>query len=184
MDEVIRATFKNLRSPETDTRYQAFVYMLKATEEQVDWAYEIWDDLVAGLPDPDNHQRAIAAQLLCNLAKSDPQSRILKDFPAILRVTRDDRFVTARHCLQAIWKIGVAGKPQQRLVVNGLVSRYQEASSEKNSTLIRFDIIECFRKLYAATGEKKLRDKAMRLIDEEADAKYRKKYASLWRDAQ
>lgn len=183
MDEIIRTNFENLRSPDAETRYQALVHMLKAAEEQVDWAYEIWDELVATLRDPDNHQRAIAAQLLCSLAKSDPQGRILKDFSAVLRVTRDDRFVTARHCLQAIWKIGVAGKPQQRLVVNGLASRYREASSEKNSTLIRFDVIEGFRRLYAATGEKRLRDMAMRLIDEETDAKYRKKYASLWRGA-
>ena len=183
MDELTRTNFEDLRSPDAETRYQAFVSLLKATEEQVDWAYEIWDELVARLSDPDNHQRAIAGQLLCNLAKSDPQGRILKDFPAVLRVTRDHRFVTARHCLQAIWKIGVAGKSQQRLVVSGLASRYREATSEKNSTLIRFDVIEAFRRLYAATGEKKLRDKAMRLINEETDAKYRKKYASLWRDA-
>ena len=52
----------------------------------------------------DNHNRAIAAQVLCNLAKSDPQYRMLKDFGALLAVIKDERFVTARHCMQAVKK--------------------------------------------------------------------------------
>jgi hypothetical protein len=43
--------------------------------------------------------RAIAAQVLCNLAKSDPKNRMAKDFQALLNVTKDERFVTARRVL-------------------------------------------------------------------------------------
>jgi hypothetical protein len=50
---------------------------------------------VADLGDVDNHVRAIAARLLCNLAKTDPERRITGDFPALLEVTWDSRFVTA-----------------------------------------------------------------------------------------
>jgi len=55
--------------------------------------------MVESLTHMDNHVRAIAAQVLCNLARSDPENRILKDFDALLAVTKDERFVTARHCL-------------------------------------------------------------------------------------
>jgi len=71
----------------------------------VDWAYEVWDDLIEMLSDKDNHVRAIGAQVLCNLARSDPKGRMLKDFEKLLVVTRDERFVTARHTFQAIWKV-------------------------------------------------------------------------------
>ena len=37
--------------------------------------------------------RSIAAQVLCNLALSDPDGRMLTDFPAQLAVTKDERFV-------------------------------------------------------------------------------------------
>ena len=51
--------------------------------------------------------------------KSDPENRILKDFDAVYNVTFDKRFVTARHCLQALWKIGVVGQAhQEKLVAN------------------------------------------------------------------
>jgi hypothetical protein len=67
-----------------------------------------------------------------------------KDFGALLKVTKDARFVTARHCLQSLWKVAAAGRQQQKLVVDGLAGRFRECAAEK-------------------------------------DAKYRKKYAGLWK---
>jgi hypothetical protein len=62
----------------------------------------------------DNHQRAIAAQALSNPAKSDHKLRMLKDFDKLMAVTKDERFVTARHSLQSLWKVGTAGKELQK----------------------------------------------------------------------
>lgn len=182
MQKTIQTNLANLRSPDGDKRFAAFTYILKVTDSRVGWAYEVWDEFVERLRDKDNHQRAIAAQVLCNLAKSDPDYRMAKDFSALLQVTKDERFVTARHCLQSIWKVGAAGKQQQRLVVDGLETRFRECISEKNCTLIRFDIIQGFKKLYEETGDEKLREKALQLIETEEDGKYRKKYAGVWRD--
>lgn len=53
------------------------------------WAYDVWDALLRNLAHEDNHDRAIAAQVLCNLAKSDPESRMLRDFGDLFAVTRD-----------------------------------------------------------------------------------------------
>src|SRR5258706_14927448 len=109
MDESTRTNLDNLRSEDKDLQNTAFFAILAATDRPVDWAYDVWDGMVADLRHKDNHRRAIAAQVLCNLAKSDPDNRMLKDFDALLNVTKDERFVTARHCLQALWKIGLAG---------------------------------------------------------------------------
>ena len=147
----------------------------------MDWAYEIWDALKQDLTHPDNHRRAIAAQLLCNLAKSDPEARILDVFPALLEVTKDKKFVTARHCLQALWKIGLAGPKQKEMLLKGLAERFRNCTQEKNWTLIRFDIIQGLRKLYDRDADEALRQLALELIETEEDAKYRKKYASVWK---
>ena len=72
-----------------------------------------------GLTHKDNHVRAIASQVLANLGKSDPKGRMFKDFDKLLNVTRDEKFVTARHCMQNIWKVGLGGKKAQKLVVDG-----------------------------------------------------------------
>ncbi|HEX2522489.1 MAG TPA: hypothetical protein VHP35_10225 [Terriglobia bacterium] len=87
MDRNTRTNLDNLCSQDGDTRFKALNYVLKVTDERVDWAHEVWDDLVQQhLRHEDNHQRAIAAQVLCNLAKSDTENRMLKDFDALLAV--------------------------------------------------------------------------------------------------
>ena len=177
MDNKIRKHLGNLRSEERELQNQAFFYILEATEKSVDWA----DELVEGLHHKDNHVRAISAQLLCNLAKSDPKNRMQKDFPALMAVTKDERFVTARHCLQSIWKVGASGKKIQKTVVEAFEDRFKDCASEKNCTLIRYDIIQGLRNLYDEVKDEKIKQKALELIETEEDLKYRKKYTSAWK---
>jgi hypothetical protein len=181
MDEPTRADLVNIRSQDRAAQNEAFTRLLSATEKPVDWAYEAWDGLVVDLRDPDNHVRAIAAQVLCNLACSDPNDRMRTTLPALLAVTKDERFVTARHCLQALWKVGLAGEAQRARLVAGLSGRFEECLAEKNCTLIRYDILVDFRTLYDRVRDETIRAKALELIETEADLKYRKKYAGLWR---
>jgi HEAT repeat protein len=181
MDDTTRTHWNNLRSDDGDVRYAAFMALLAITDQPVDWAYEVWKELLANLRHKDNHQRAIAAQLLSNLAKSDPEQRMLKDFDALFAVTRDERFVTARHSLQAIWKVALAGKQHQQMVVERLASRFRECVTEKNATLIRYDISDDLRKLYDVVQDETVRETALALIATEADSKYRKKYAGVWK---
>jgi hypothetical protein len=181
MDATTRANLDNILSTDKDLQNQAYYDLMDATEKPVDWAYETWDDLLKGLKDTDNHVRAISAQLLSNLAKSDPDQRFLKDFEALLAVTKDERFVTARHCLQSLWKVGIVGEPQRKVYMEGLERRFHECSSEKNATLIRSDILESMRNVYNAVHDESIRQKALELIETETDPKYRKKYAALWK---
>jgi len=183
MDTITQTHLENIDSADKDLQNKAYFALIEETDKPVDWAYEAWDGLVADLRHKDNHVRAIAAQLLCNLAKSDPEKRILRDFEALLAVTKDERFVTARHCLQALWKVGVAGKEQQQKLMEGLERRFHECITEKNWTLIRYDIIQSLRNVYDVVQDEAIRKKALALIETEADTKYRKKYASLWKDS-
>ena len=126
-------------------------------------------------------ERSIASQILSNLAKSDPKQRILNDLPRLLQVTKDERFVTARHCLQALWKVGVSGESQRKALLKGLTGRFRECAAEKNCTLIRYDILVVLRRVYDVAGDEQIRDVAEKLIATEEDHKYRKKYMTVWR---
>ena len=171
----------DLRSPDPHRQNYAFQALLKASASPVDWVYEVWDDLLHTLVDGDNRQRSIAAQVLSNLAKSDSQQRMPKDLPALLQVTRDERFVTARHCLQSLWKVGIAGEPQRKALLMGLATRFKECSAEKNCTLIRYDILVVLRRVFDLVNDEQIRLTAERLMTMEEDLKYRKKYATVWR---
>lgn len=160
----------------------AFSHVLAEAESPVGWAYEVWDETVAMLDHRDNHNRAIAAQLLARLAGSDPDRRILADFDRLLQVTRDERFVTARHALQSIWRVGLAGDQQLQAVLDGLSRRFSEALDEKNGSLTRQDISVALRELYDVTADGQVKAAASELIGSEPDPKARKKLAGAWRE--
>jgi hypothetical protein len=158
-----------------------FQRALTITNERVEWSYDAWDTLVEKLRSPDNHDRAIAAQLLARLAISDPKKRIMRDFDQLITVTRDRQFVTARHALQSLWRVGIPGESPRTRLVSALELRFAECTTEKNCTLVRYDIIESLRKLYDAVGDETVKTTALQLIEQEEDVKYKKKYATLWR---
>jgi len=164
MNPIIRAQLDNIHSGDTILQGKAFFYLIEATDQPVDWAYEAWDEIVETLSSKDNRQRAIAAQVLGNLAKSDPKHRILKAVDVLLAVTKDERFVTARHCMQSLWKVGAAGTKQQKKVVDGLEGRFKECITEKNCTLIRYDILQSLRRLYDVVKDEAIREKALELM--------------------
>jgi len=182
MDPTTRKHFANLHSKDAESRAASYMHLLALTEQPVDWAYEVWDELLGLLREGDNHQRSIAAQLLSGLARSDPQQRMLKDLEQLMAVTKDERFVTARHSLQSLWRVGTASKALRKEVVNRLSQRFRECATEKNGTLVRYDILEVFRKMYDVAPDEPLKQLALTLIDTEEDPKYRKKYSGLWKD--
>jgi len=179
----VSASMEDLRSKDKERQNQAFQSLSAMTNEPVDWAYEIWGELLRLIAEGDNRQRSIAGQLLSNLAKSDPESRILKDTAALLALTKDERFVTARHCLVSLWKIAIVGDRQRKTVVEGLAWRFKECASEKNCTLIRYDIQCVLKRIYDAVGDESLRSTAAVLMKLEEDPKYKKKHATVWRSA-
>lgn len=181
MDRVVRTDLDAIRSRDKDVQGEAYQRLIAATVPPVAWAYEAWAELLSGLRDKDNRLRSIASQILCNLAKSDPELRMVKDVSALLAVTKDEKFVTARHCMQALWKVGAAGERQRIALVDGLATRFQECAAEKNCTLIRYDIIQSLRKVFDATADEAIRKRALALIESEEDLKYRSKYALLWK---
>jgi len=181
MDKMIHSKMDAIFTGDGEAQFKAYDYLMKESEKPVSWAYEVWDELIAGLSHRDNHVRAICGQLLGNLGKSDPKGRMFKDFDKLLNVTKDERFVTARHTLQNIWKVGLGGKNAQILVVKGLEKRYKECIKEKNGTLIRYDILVALRNLYNATTSSEIKEKALELIELEQDLKYKKKYATVWK---
>lgn len=94
---------------------------------------------------------------------------------------KDEKTVTARHTLQSLWRIGVAGSEQQALVLDALERRFHECAPEKNSTLVRTDVITALARLANATGDAGIEARADVLIDAEADTKQRAKQRAAWR---
>jgi hypothetical protein len=78
MDEKVQINLEYIYGSDRQLQNEAYFYIMEITEKPVEWAYEAWDQAVENLSHKDNHNRAIASQLLCNLAKSDPENRIMR----------------------------------------------------------------------------------------------------------
>jgi uncharacterized protein HemY len=181
MNTEVRALLQARKSEDSKTSYAALIRLFAMSEKPVPWAYEVWDELVDQLKNGDNHERAFAAQLLSRLAMSDPEARILKLIPAFEVVMRDERFVTARHTVQSIWRAGVQSPKHTAKISSALAKRYSDCITHKNASLIRSDIIETFAKLAAAVGGEKVEQTVNRLLASEADQKAHKKQLAVWR---
>ena len=81
MDQAMELAFEQSKTGDKDERYQSYQTIIVATDQEVSWAYEVWDQLIEDLSHKDNHQRSRASQYLAGLAKSDPDKRMLADFP-------------------------------------------------------------------------------------------------------
>lgn len=182
MEKEILQLFSKLTEHDRDIQFESFEELMKIVKEPVDWTYSVWEQLIKALTYKNAHARAQSAQFLCALAaKSDPEERVLEDFMKIWAVTYDEKKETARHSLQSIWRIGLAGQVQRDLVVSHLAKRFHTCIDEKHPSLIRYDIIVSFKNLFDATGDIKLLSIAQDLIQKEQDIQYQKKYKTALR---
>jgi hypothetical protein len=86
MDEGIREHMNNIHSDDRVLQGKAFRFVLEATDRPVDWAYEVWDDMVKTLSHRDNHQRAIAPPVRYTVGAYPKLARIY--FPCGVRWCR------------------------------------------------------------------------------------------------
>lgn len=183
MDDRVEALFADRDSPDREAAYQALVTLFEMTEEPVDWAYDVWDKLLNDLTHREGQRRAFSAQMLTRLAISDPDRRMLEDFPQVEAVLKDEKPVTARHTLQSLWRVGLSGPEQRSMVVEALEKRFRECAKEKGGSVVRTDAVTALGRLFKATGDEEVESRANALIESEPEEKSRKKQRASWRKA-
>lgn len=75
VDVLTRAYFVNLESDEWDLQYEAYQRILEMTKQEVDWAYEVWDDIVQNLSNRDAHIRSLLCSAIGTLSNQRPAKK-------------------------------------------------------------------------------------------------------------
>jgi len=179
MKSEIDALFVGICSKEGKERLKALNQLLKITENKVEWFEEKYDELVEKLNNENSYQRSIGIMLLCNLAKSDKNDKILSILPEIISHTRDEKFITARQCIQNIWKIAITNPQSGMEIMNHLKEQYMSCKNDKHYNLIRQDIIQSLYTIYCHNINEDLKADILNLIEREEDEKYKKKYLQI-----
>lgn len=181
LPEMVGQAIRSLAASDRDAHGAAYDLLSRATAEQVGWADQAWRELKPLLRSKDNRVRSIAGQIMCNVARSASASLVKDDLDELVVITHDERFVTARHVLQGLWKVGRGDIDLRHRLLDRLHRRFLAAGSEKNGTLVRYDIFCALRALFDATGDEAVIAVATTLAAAEQDGKYRKKYLGAWR---
>lgn len=179
----IQDALRRLDSGDRSVHGEDFALLQQATAQPVAWADAAWKLAAPLLRHRDNRVRSIAGQFLTALAAAgaSPET-VLGGLDALVSVTRDDRFVTARHVLSSLWKIGLQdGEVRHRLLAK-LTQRGRSAVDEKNAALVRYDVVCCLRRLFDEIGDEAVRSEAAALIADEPDTKNARKMRAVWRD--
>jgi hypothetical protein len=179
MNKNIQKHIENLASTDDKIRLDALQNLLKITEAKVDWLYEVWDLLLEKLSHENSYQRSIAVILLCNLAKSDIENRLVVSLDYLLAHTKDEKFITSRQCIQNIWKAAATNQLNRVKILKHLEKRFVECTNENHYNLIRQDIIQSILSLHSKEGDGGLITMAQTLITQEKEPKYRKQYDAM-----
>ena len=67
MTSSVPTNFADLWCDDRMRQGTTFQKVLEMTSQPVDWAYDVWDELLNQLTDKNNRNRSIAAQVLCNV---------------------------------------------------------------------------------------------------------------------
>lgn len=178
MNKTIKKCIEDLASVDDKIRLNALQTLLKVTDSEVDWIYEVWDHLLEKLDNENSYQRSIGIMLFCNLAKSDTEDRLKSVLDRLLDHTKDEKFITSRQCIQNIWK-AATNQANREKVLKGLEKRFVECADEKHYNLLRQDIIQSMVLLSKQQKDNGVFARAQALLMKEPDMKNRKKYEGL-----
>lgn len=174
MEENIRQMVADLAEKDDAIRYEAFRRLMSITEEPVPWIYEVWDELAAKFDSDNSYQRSIAMNLFCNLARCDSEKRIPGILPRLLAMTEDEKFITRRQSMQALWKVAWFQPDTYEAIVNKYVERFSSCVDEEHPNLLQRDILQALLTLADLRNDRELAVKVDALIEIEPDAKARK----------
>lgn len=181
----IRALLDAIADAGREAQGAAFMRLCALTEVPPAWAPAVWGEVLALLDHRNNRTRAIAGQLLARIAPAMPVTMVLTDLPRLVEATRDPQFVTGRHILQALARVGAAPAEVRARLATLLAERFAACADEKNATLVRFDIQTVLRALHDRAADEaeatRIRQAALDLVLLEPDPKYARKYLGCWK---
>ncbi len=97
----VEALVGGLSEKDDNKRYKTF-RKLQALSQASDCVYPYWEQLEVKLSDPNSYQRSIGLMLLSENVRWDRDKRFKRTIKKYLAACNDDKFITARQCLQGL----------------------------------------------------------------------------------
>lgn len=136
--------------------YNSYYIISRACEIRPDLFYEHWDDFESLLNHPNSYHRDFALKLLAILVKVDEENRFSTVFNDYFSHINDEKFMTARKCVENTAKILSSRKEFIDDVVGILLDVDNLADfPEKQKALLKSNVIQVCDDFYEQINDKK-----------------------------
>lgn len=136
-----------LNEKDDNIRYAAFL-LLQILSEKDDRVYRHWETFVEKLNDDNSYQRSLGLMLISENIRWDIEDRFAKICTAYLEHCDDEKFITARQCIQGLNKIISQTKKYRKEIIERLTRLDFEKRKDTQKGLLLLDAVEVLGKLY------------------------------------
>lgn len=135
--------------------YHSFYILSEASQREPKLFYHNWDDFLSLLNHHNSYHRDFALVLLANLTKVDKENKFYLIFDDYFSHINDEKFMTARKCIQNTAKILANREELTEDIINILLDVDNRSDfPEKRKALLKSDVIELFSEFYLQIEDK------------------------------
>jgi len=139
-----------LANQEIMVYYHCYYIISKASQERPELFYKYWNDFSLLLQHKNSYHRDIGLTIIANLTKVDSENRFQKIFKDYISHVNDEKFMTARCCVQNSKKIICNKIEIEKQIVDIFINIDNKCGfPDKQKELLKNDILEVFDDIYA-----------------------------------
>ena len=136
--------------------HHSYSVISQASQMRPELFYQYWEDFAALLDHPNSYHRDFALILLANLTPADKENKFLNLFNDYFSHINDEKFMTARKCVESTGKIMESKVELTGDITDILLDVDKRCDFPlKQKALLKSDIIQLFYKFYGQINDKK-----------------------------
>jgi hypothetical protein len=137
----LESLVERLKEKDDNIRYAAFL-MLQLLSTKDNRVYQYWDTFGKMLGDVNSYQRSLGLMLIAENVRWDKEDRFGAICDEYLKHCDDEKFITARQCIQGLNKIVAYSLKYSQKIVDVLLIIDLRKRKESQQGLLLLDIIE------------------------------------------
>jgi hypothetical protein len=154
-EEDIRCLVGGLAEKDDNLRYKCFLLLQGRSQAYPD-VYPYWEQFVAKLADANSYQRSLGLMMIAENARWDTDGKFEKCLPAYLAGCTDEKFITARQCIQGLCKIVPYHPTCYQAVIQCLTAIDLMQRKDTQRKLLLLDILSVLRLIHKAQPDERI----------------------------
>ncbi len=153
--EDIEVLVEWLNEKDDDIRYATFL-LLQMLSQKDDRVYKHWHTFVGKLNHENSYQRSLGIMLIAENIIWDKGEQFAKICSTYLEHCDDEKFVTARQCIQGLNRIIRQTNQYREEIIDKLIGLDLEKRKDTQKGLLLLDTVEVLGKLYQEEKDEKI----------------------------